>query len=86
MPLEEHDGYKTGEDFATDVRESLKGADIPLNEETALSFYLYLPKKRLAESSSQEIQKLGLEAELEESADETSWFASDHTSSEERGP
>ncbi len=72
MGLEITNGYRDGQDFANEVRESLSGGDYDLTQPVELSFYLYLPNQAVAEQAALPLREAGFEVDVEQSADEES--------------
>lgn len=72
MSLEKTDGYKNGNHFADEVMSALKEAEISVDENLALSFFLYLPSRESAIEACKIIEKKGFQVDVEESADKES--------------
>lgn len=70
MPLEEHDGYNSGQEFAEDVMKSLQGTPLDLSKPVPLSFFLYLPDEAIARRIGEELVADGYEVDVDEPDDD----------------
>ena len=70
MPLEQHDGYNNGQEFAEDVMKVLQGTPLDLSKPVPLSFFLYLPDEATARRIGEELVAEGYEVDVDESAEE----------------
>jgi len=82
MPLEQHDGYKDGRDFAEDAMKALENTPLDLSNPVPLSFFLYLPDQDSAKRIGEQLVSEGYEIEdIDESAEEDGrWLCWSHLS------
>ncbi len=72
MSLEETNGYKNGSQFAEEVVGALENAGIDVMQPIALSFFLYLPNKDIAETVATLLRDESYDVDVDKSADDNS--------------
>ncbi len=78
MALEKSNGYGSGTQFAKEVVASLRKAGLSVAKPLALSFYLYLPRKKAARACQPALEAEGLEVEIDKSASNEQWLCLCH--------
>lgn len=68
MGLKKIKGYKDSKHFATEVRKTLQGTPFNLSKPIPLSFFLYLPTRKIANLVRKDLKTKGFDVKVEPSA------------------